>query len=357
MAQLLPFLFFLRMIEVTLIRGGFMRIGLDVMGGDNAPMETVKGAVEALEIMEGTMVLYGDSNVVEKELLKYKVDLNRIELVHTSEVIMNEDKPVKAIKEKSDASMVVGLKSLRKGEIDAFVSAGNTGALLAGGLFKVGRIKGIDRPAICSVYPTMVGTSVLVDAGANAECKVRNLVEFAQMGSVYAEKILGISNPKVGLANIGAEETKGTPLYIETHSQLKNEALNFVGNVEGRDIPSGCVDVIVADGFTGNIILKLTEGVAIQLVKGLKTEIMKNTIGKIGGLLLKGNLGAFKKRLDYTEYGGAPLLGINGLIVKAHGSSNSKAFKNAIKYAAIGVEQDLVGGIREKLQVNPEEDV
>lgn len=333
-----------------------MRIGFDAMGGDHAPMETVKGAVEALEMITGTIVLFGNKALVEAELSKYKYDRGRIEVVHTTEVIENDDKPVKAIKAKADASMVVGLKALRKNEVDAFVSAGNTGALLAGGLFKVGRIKGIDRPAICTIYPTMNGTSVLVDAGANAECKTRNLIEFAYMGSLYAEKILGIVQPKIGLVNIGAEETKGTQLYIDTHKHLKNTDLNFVGNVEGRDVPSGKVDVIVADGFTGNIILKLTEGVAMELVKGLKTEIVKNTLGKIGGLLLKKNLGDFKKKLDYTEYGGAPLLGINGLVVKAHGSSNAKAFKNAIKYAQIGVQTNLVQEIKTKIAGLPGED-
>lgn len=326
-----------------------MKIGFDAMGGDLAPVENVKGAVESLEMISGDVVLYGDEILIKNELSKYKYDTARIEIVHTTEVIENDDKPVKAIKSKSDSSMVVGLKALRKGEVDAFVSAGNTGALLAGGLFKVGRIKGIDRPAICTIYPTMEGASVLVDAGANAECKPRNLIEFAYMGSMYAEKILGIENPKVALVNIGAEETKGTPLYIETHQLLKQTELNFVGNVEGRDVPSGKVDVIVADGFTGNIILKLTEGVALSLVKGLKREIMKNTIGKIGGLLLKKNLGDFKKMLDYTEYGGAPLLGINGLVVKAHGSSNAKAFKNAIKYAQLGVQTNLVNEIKMKI--------
>ncbi|GAU78768.1 phosphate acyltransferase PlsX [Fusibacter sp. 3D3] len=330
-----------------------MKIGFDAMGGDHAPTETVKGAVDALSLIQGEIVLFGDELKINKELQQYKYDKERISVVGTTEVIENDDKPVKAIKTKSDSSMVVGMKALRKGEVDAFVSAGNTGALLAGSLLKVGRIKGISRPALCTIYPTMSGASVLVDAGANAECKSRNLVEFAYMGSLYAERVIGIQNPKVALVNIGAEETKGTPLYIETHQMLKETDLNFVGNVEGRDVPSGMVDVIVADGFTGNIILKLTEGVALSIVKELKNQIMKNTIGKIGGLLLKGNLGAFKKQLDYTEYGGAPLLGVNGLVVKAHGSSNAKAFMNAIKYAYIGVESNLVAEITEKIKTMP----
>ena len=326
-----------------------MKIGFDGMGGDHGPKETVKGAIDALAIVKSDIVIYGDIEMIQNELSKYKYETSRITVVATTQVIENDDKPVKAIKSKDDASMVVGLKALRKGEIDAFVSAGNTGALLAGGLLKVGRIKGISRPAICTIYPTMHGASVLVDAGANAECKSRNLVEFAYFGSMYADKVLGIKNPKVGLVNIGAEDTKGTPLYIETHQLLKETDLNFVGNVEARDVPGGVVDVIVADGFTGNIILKLTEGVALQLMGGLKKQIMKNTIGKIGGMLLKKNLSDFKKTIDYTEYGGAPLLGINGLVVKAHGSSNAKAFMNAIKYAQIGIDSNLLQEIRNKV--------
>jgi glycerol-3-phosphate acyltransferase PlsX len=326
-----------------------MKIGFDGMGGDHGPKETVKGAIDALAIIKSDIVIYGDIEMIQNELAKYKYDTTRLTVVATTQVIENDDKPVKAIKSKDDASMVVGLKALRKGEIDAFVSAGNTGALLAGGLLKVGRIKGISRPAICTIYPTMHGASVLVDAGANAECKSRNLIEFAYFGSMYADKVLGIKNPKVGLVNIGAEDTKGTPLYIETHQLLKETDLNFVGNVEARDVPGGVVDVIVADGFTGNIILKLTEGVALQLMGGLKKQIMKNTIGKIGGMLLKKNLSDFKKTIDYTEYGGAPLLGINGLVVKAHGSSNAKAFMNAIKYAQIGIDSNLLQEIRNKV--------
>jgi len=329
-----------------------MKIGFDAMGGDLAPVETVQGAVLSLDDFEGEIILYGDAQKIVSELAKYKFDTNRITIVHTTEVINNDDKPVKAIKSKADASMVVGLKALRKGDIDAFVSAGNTGALLAGSLFKVGRIKGINRPALCTIYPTVGKASVLVDAGANAECKPRNLVEFAYMGSIYAERVLGLKNPKVALANIGAEETKGTPLYIETYALLKETDLNFVGNVEGRDIPTGEVDVIVADGFTGNMILKLTEGVASTLMTGIKSAILASVKGKLGGILIKKNLNVFKKKIDYTEYGGAPLLGINGLVVKAHGSSNAKAFRNAIKYAQIGVSTQLVAEIKERISLN-----
>lgn len=325
-----------------------MKIGIDAMGGDHAPSEIVKGAIEALKETDAEVVLYGDETAISSVLSQLTYDKNRVSIKHTSERIENDDKPVQAIRRKKDASMVVGLNDLKEKSLDAFVSAGNTGALLAGALFKVGRIKGIDRPAICTVYPTMNGASVLVDAGANAECKVNNLLEFAFMGDLYAQKIIGISNPKIGLANIGAEETKGTPLYIQTHEALKKMPLNFVGNVEGRDIPNGVVDVIVADGFTGNIILKLTEGVALSLMKGLKESILSNFKGKLGGMLLKGNLKSFKKKLDYTEYGGAPMLGVEGLVVKAHGSSNAKALKNAVIYADKGAKSGLVDAIREK---------
>lgn len=325
-----------------------MKIGIDAMGGDHAPNEIVKGAIEALKETDAEVVLYGDEAAISSVLSQLTYDRSRVSIKHTSEKIENDDKPVQAIRRKKDASMVVGLNDLKEKSLDAFVSAGNTGALLAGALFKVGRIKGIDRPAICTVYPTMNGASVLVDAGANAECKVNNMLEFAVMGDLYAQKIIGISNPKIGLANIGAEETKGTPLYIQTHEALKKMPLNFVGNVEGRDIPNGVVDVIVADGFTGNIILKLTEGVALSLMNGLKESILSNLKGKLGGLLLKGNLKSFKKKLDYTEYGGAPMLGVEGLVVKAHGSSNAKALKNAVIYADKGAKSGLVDAIREK---------
>lgn len=245
--------------------------------------------------------------------------------------------------------MVVGMKMLKDGELEGLCSAGNTGALLAGGLLKVGRIKGVDRPALCSVYPTSDGIAVLVDAGANADCKPRNLYEFAVMGSIYAERVLGINNPKVGLVNIGVEEGKGNQLVNETFPLLKDSDLNFVGNVEARSIPLGEVDVIVADGFTGNVILKLSEGVAKSFSNLLKGALMKNALTKISALMIKGGLNEFKKKMDYQEYGGAPLLGCNGLVMKAHGSSKSKAFKNAIKYAEKCAINNVVGEIKEKL--------
>ncbi|BEP29412.1 phosphate acyltransferase PlsX [Helicovermis profundi] len=327
-----------------------MKIAIDVMGGDLAPIETVKGAIEALEFTSSQIVLIGDKGKIEIELKKYKFEKSRIEIIHTSEVILNEDKPVKAIKSKKDSSMVVGMKMLKDGEIEGFVSAGNTGALLAGGLLKVGRIKGIDRPALCSIYPTSKGACVLTDAGANADCKPRNLFEFAHMASIYADKVFEIENPKVGLVNIGAEEGKGNALVKESYDLLKESELNFIGNLEARNIPNATADVIVCDGFTGNVILKLSEGVAKSFIDMLKKSFLKNIGTKLAALLVKNSLKDMKKMLDYTEYGGAPLLGCNGLIMKAHGSSNSKAFMNALKYTEKCALTNVVSEITKVLE-------
>lgn len=323
-----------------------MRIALDAMGGDHAPVETCKGAIEALNEIKGTILLIGDENKINMELAKYTYDQNRVEVLHTTQIVENEDKPVKAIKEKSDSSMVVGMTLLKNGEIDGFVSAGNTGALLAGGLLKVGRIKGIDRPALASVYPTSQGISVLIDAGANADCKPRNLDQFGMMGSIYAANVLKIENPKVGIVNIGSEEGKGNALTQDAYLEMKKAPYNFVGNVEAREIPMGAVDVIVCDGFTGNVILKLSEGVVKSFGNMIKEAIMQTVVTKIGGVLIKGALSQMKRKMDYTEYGGAPFLGVNGLLMKAHGSSNAKAFKNAIKYTEICALNHVVSDIK-----------
>jgi glycerol-3-phosphate acyltransferase PlsX len=326
-----------------------MKIGLDVMGGDHAPVETVKGAIEALNHIEGTMVLLGNEALILEELKKYTYDQSRVEIIPTTEVVENEDKPVIAIKRKKDASMVVGFEKVRKGEIDALISAGNTGALLAGGLLRVGRIKGVDRPALTTVFPTFKGMFILADVGANAECKARNLLEFGIMGSVYAKNVLGIENPKVGLVNIGEEPGKGTPMVNEAYDLLKASKLNFIGNVEGRDIPEKKADVLVCDGFTGNVILKLTEGVAKSFMGQLKGMFYKSFLSKLVALTLKKDLKALKAKMDYTEYGGAPLLGIKAPIVKAHGSSNAKAFKNAIIYAEKYASKNIIQKISEEI--------
>lgn len=332
-----------------------MRIAIDAMGGDHAPVETVKGAIEALKEISATMVLIGTEDLIKKELSKYDYDESRVEIIATTEVVENEDKPVIAIKRKKDSSMVVGFDKVRSGEIDALISAGNTGALLAGGLLRVGRIKGVDRPALTTVFPTFSGMFVMADVGANAECKPRNLLEFGIMGSIYAENVLGIKNPKVGLINIGTEEGKGTPLVNEAYDLLKASDLNFIGNVEARDIPERKADVLVTDGFTGNVVLKLTEGVAKSFMGELKSIFMSNFLTKISAGIIKGNLRGLKTKMDYTEYGGAPLLGVKAPIVKAHGSSNAKAFKNAIKYAEKYVSNDIIEKISSQVKVEVDE--
>ncbi|MDO4754576.1 MAG: phosphate acyltransferase PlsX [Bacillota bacterium] len=328
-----------------------MKIGMDVHGGDLGAPETVQAALRAVRELGTEMVLFGDRAVIEKEL-GAEVSNSNIQVVHCSERVENEDTPTLAIRRKKDSSLVVGLTHLKERKIDGFVTAGNTGAVLAGGIFVVGRIKGISRPAICTVFPVGKRPSVLLDTGANAECKPGNLLEFALMGSLYADAVLGYTNPTVGLVNIGAEDHKGTPMHIEAYQLLKNNkaGINFVGNVEGRDVPSGSVDVIVADGFSGNIVLKLTEGVAKELLGAVKSAIMSSFVSKIGGALIKGSLSSLKKRLDYTEYGGAPILGVDGVLVKAHGSSNAKAFFNAVRYAEFAAKENIVEKIREGAQ-------
>lgn len=326
-----------------------MRIAVDAMGGDNAPEAIVSGSLMALREIDSDIVLIGKEDVIKNELEKNKADFKRIEIVDADEVITNEEKPVQAIRKKKSSSMVVGFELLKKKEVDAFVSAGNTGALLAGSLLKIGRIKGIDRPALAPIYPTKKGFSLLVDAGANADCKARNLLEFSIMGSAYLEKVLDIKAPKVGIVNIGTEEGKGNKLVTEAYEAIKNSNINFYGNVEARDIPDGVVDVMVCDGFVGNVILKLTEGVAMSLTSMLKEVFTKNLISKICALILKGGLKELGSKLDYTEYGGAPLLGVKRPVVKAHGSSNAKAIKNAIKYGEIFSKKGVIQKIEEEI--------
>ncbi|EOD00557.1 phosphate acyltransferase PlsX [Caldisalinibacter kiritimatiensis] len=326
-----------------------MKIVVDAMGGDHAPEVTVKGSVDAVKEYGVNVVLVGKEEMIKKELEKYQLDSNKIEIVHAEEVIENEDKPVRAIRRKKDSSMVKGLKLVKEKKADAFISAGNTGALLSGGLFVVGRIKGIERAALAPVYPTSNGISLLLDAGANADCKPKYLHQFAIMGSVYAEKVLGIKRPKVGLINIGTEEGKGNELTKETYKLLKESDLNFYGNIEARELPKGKADVLVCDGFVGNTVLKLTEGLAMEIFSLLKKEITKSFFTKLGALMLKSGLKGFKKRLDYTEYGGAPLLGVKGAVIKAHGSSDAKAIKNAIRQAKVFVENEVLEKIEEDI--------
>ncbi|MCJ0407405.1 phosphate acyltransferase PlsX [Clostridioides difficile] len=308
-----------------------MKIVIDGMGGDNAPKSNVEGAVNAIKEYQVDLIITGDKDLLEKEFSNYEFDRNKLEIVHTTEIIENEDKPVKAIRSKKDSSIVVALNLVKEGKADAIISAGNTGALLAGGLFVVGRIKGIDRPCLCSAIPNVKrGMTLIADCGANADCKPKNLVEFAAMSNIYSRKVLGLENPKVALANVGLEEGKGNDLIKRSYEEIKKLDLNFIGNVEAREVINAYTDIIICDGFTGNILLKSAEGVALSVMSLIKETFMASTKSKIGALLIKDDLRKLKSFIDYSEYGGAPLLGLNGGVIKAHGSSDAKAIKNAI---------------------------
>lgn len=326
-----------------------IKVAIDAMGGDNAPIEIVKGAVEAIKESDVNIVLVGLSDVINKELSKYSYDKERISVVNATEVIGTDESPTVAVRRKKDSSMIVGLKLVKEGEVSAFVSAGSTGALLTGAILHVGRINGIERPALATKLPTKGGYSLLIDSGSNVDCKPKYLEQFAKMGSVYVENVVGIKNPSVALVNIGAEKEKGNALTKEAYELLENSNLNFVGNLEARDIPSGNVNVVVCDGFVGNVILKFSEGLGMTLLKIVKETITEG-IYKFAAAALKTPFKTIKKRFDPDEIGGAAFLGVKALVVKAHGSSKSKAIKNAIKQCEIFVQNDIVKKIEEKIQ-------
>ncbi|MEG6569874.1 phosphate acyltransferase PlsX [Thermoanaerobacterium thermosaccharolyticum] len=324
-----------------------MRIAVDAMGGDYAPLEITKGVYKALENFNIEIVLVGNKD----QLDKYVKEEKGLTVVHTTETITNNEPPVAAIRKKKDSSMAVGIDMLNKGEVDAFLSAGNTGALMAGSLLKIGRIKGIDRPALAPILPTLNGATILLDAGSNTDCKPINLFQFAIMGNVYAQKMLNIDNPKIGLFNIGAEEEKGNELTKQVYDLIKKSHLNFIGNVEGRDIAYGVADVVTCDGFVGNAILKSMEGTASVISSLLKQELQRNLLTKLGAILIYNGLKNIVKKMDYTEYGGAPLLGIKKPVIKAHGSSKSKAIFNAIRQAKTIVEMDVISHIQKEIEL------
>ena len=328
-----------------------MKIIVDAFGGDNAPLEILRGASLAKKEYGVEIVLTGDKEKIEKCAAENAVDIAGCEIIDAPLVMDAEDDPRAVLKGKLDSSMGAGLTALSEGRGDAFVSAGSTAALVVGGTFLVKRIKGIKRCAIASVMPSDKGPFMLIDCGANAECEPRYLVQFAKMGSVYMEKVLGISSPRVGLANIGAEETKGTPFVRESYALLKETAsINFIGNAEVRDIPFGVCDVVVADGFTGNVILKMYEGVAGMLVGNIKAMFKKNLVSKLGALCVIGGLNEFKDKMDYKQYGGAPLLGLTTPVIKAHGSSDARALMNAIRQAKECCEKRVVETITQGMQ-------
>ena len=335
-----------------------VRVSLDAMGGDFAPQVTVQGAVEAVQQKDNVKVfLVGLPDAIEAELSKYTYDKDRIEVVAASEVIEMAEPPVMAIRRKKDSSIVVGLNLVKNGQADAFVSAGSTGAVLVGGQLVVGRIKGVERSPLATLFPTEKGVSLLVDCGANVDVRSSHLVQFAKMGSVYMEHFVGVSNPKVAIVNNGAEEEKGNALVKETFPLLKECGdINFTGSIEARDIPAGAADVIVCDGFVGNVILKLYEGLSSTLVKVIKKGMMSSTRGKIGGALAKPALKETLKSFGVEEYGGAPMLGLKGLVVKGHGSSTHGEIKNAILQCVTFTEQKMNERIMEKItpEVKPE---
>ncbi|MBC3888897.1 phosphate acyltransferase PlsX [Acetobacterium paludosum] len=324
-----------------------MNIFLDAMGGDNAPYEIVKGAVDAVKEYGVTLTLVGRRSVIEDELSKYDYPKDKIEILPAETVIENSEEPAMAIRRKPDSSLVVALEEMKTRENAVLISAGSTGALLSGGLLKLGRIKGIKRPALAATIPKNDGVFLLIDTGANADCKPEYLEQFAQLGKIYSENVLGKINPSIGLINIGAEAKKGNTLVKAAYELLEAGDFNFLGNVEARDIMETKADVLVCDGFTGNVVLKLTEGTADFIIKGIKKSILSSTKGKIGGMLIKDNLKNFKKQFDYAEYGGAPFLGVKGGIIKAHGSSDAYAIKNAIRQSIKFVENDVLKKISE----------
>lgn len=322
-----------------------MKIVIDAMGGDNAPLAPLQGAAAAVRELGVEVIAVGNSEAIAKMAAEHGVAMEGITVQHASEVIGMEEHATEAIRAKKDSSLVVGLRLLAEGKADALVSAGSTGALLAGATFIVKRIKGIKRAAIGTVMPGGKKPWMLIDCGANVECRAEMLVQFAAMGSAYQEKVMGVQNPTVALVNNGAEETKGTELQLAAYPLLQQSGLNFTGNIEPRDIPAGEADVVVCDGFTGNVILKLTEGVAKMMSGMLKSMLMKSAKTKAAALLLKGGLKDFKAKMDYSEYGGAPMLGIKKPVIKAHGSSDAKAIKNAIRQAKLCAEKDVSGSI------------
>ena len=330
-----------------------IKVALDAMGGDNAPVEIVKGAIDAISKRNDIKVLLvGQEEVVKKELAQYTYNSEQIEVINATEVIETAEPPVMAIRRKKNSSIVVAMNLVKKGEADAFVSAGSSGAILVGGQVIVGRIKGVDRAPLAPIIPNANGVSLLIDCGANVDARPSHLVQFAKMGSIYMEHVVGIKNPRVAIVNIGAEEEKGNALVKETFPLLKEcEDINFIGSIEARDIPSGYADVIVCEAFVGNVILKLSEGLASVMIKKIKQGMTSTIKSSLGAFLVKPALKKTLKSFDASEYGGAPLLGLNGLVVKTHGSAKAIEVSNSIIQCVTFKEQQINEKIRERIQI------
>ena len=325
-----------------------MKIAIDAMGGDHAPKEIVLGAMKAAEQFNDIqIILVGD----EKRINEHLTNQNQIEVLHTEEVILSTDEPVRAVRRKKNASMVIAAQLVAEGKADACISAGNTGALMAAGLFVVGRIDGIERPALAPTLPTIGGEGfLLLDVGANADAKPEHLLQYALMGSIYAEKVRGVANPRVGLLNIGTEEKKGNELTKHAFQLLQEADIHFIGNVEARDLLDGVADVVVTDGFTGNMVLKTIEGTAMTVFKMLKTTLMSNLKSKLAAAVLKPDLMRLKAKMDYSEYGGAGLFGLKAPVIKAHGSSDANAIFSAVKQTREMVEHNVSSTIKDAVE-------
>lgn len=332
------------------------KVALDAMGGDNAPGEIIQGAIDVVAKRQDIHIfLVGQEKVIEKELQKHEYPKEQISIINATEIIETAEPPVMAIRRKKDSSIVVAMNMVKNGEADAFVSAGSSGAILVGGQVLVGRIKGVERPPLAPLIPTQKGVSLLIDCGANVDARPSHLVQFAKMGSIYMKNVIGIENPRVAIVNIGAEEEKGNALVKETFPLLKEcEDINFIGSIEAREIPHGEADVIVCEAFVGNVILKLFEGVGSTLIGEIKKGLMTNLRSKMGALLVKPTLKETLKKFDASEYGGAPLLGLNGLVVKTHGNSTAKEVANSIIQCVTFKEQHINDKIKETIQKKDE---
>ncbi len=333
-----------------------VRVAVDAMGGDNAPVEIIKGAVLAVnDDARIHAILVGDETVIQKELKQYTYDTNRISVVHAAEVISNDEAPVMAVRRKKESSVVKAMTLVKNNEADAFVSAGSTGAVLVGAQLIIGRLPGVERPPLAPLIPTANGVSLLIDCGANVDARSSHLVQFAKMGSVYMENVVGIKNPRVAIVNVGVEEEKGNALVKETFPLLKNcNEINFIGSIEAREIPAGAADVIVCEAFVGNVILKLYEGLPSMLLKQINTGLMSSLRSKLGALLIKPALKKTIGNLSTEKYGGAPMLGLKGLVVKTHGSSKSIEIRNSILQCIAFKEENINEKIKSSVVVNEE---
>jgi glycerol-3-phosphate acyltransferase PlsX len=334
-----------------------MKIVLDAMGGDFAPAVNVEAAVNAAREFGYEIVLVGKQEIVRPILVQYNTANLTLPIVHAPEVIDMAEHPAAAVKAKKNSSIVVGMEIVKRGEADAFVTMGNTGAAMAAALFHLKRIPGIQRPALSVVYPTLKGWCLLLDVGANTDCKPDYLVQFALMGSLYAERVMGVRNPRVALISNGEEETKGSQLVQDAHALLKKTPINFIGNAEGRHIPTGYADVYVTDGFTGNVIIKLSEGMKSMIEQMLREEIMRTTVGKLGGALIRESVRRMSKRTSYEEVGGAPLLGVDGVVIIGHGRSNARAVRSALRVAADAADKSVVDAIEKGLEALPQAEI